>query len=260
MIMDNLYNKISIIFVLIYIFILYTFDFSDKMIYLLILTIGLILYLSLCGTNKIIENMENDITKEGEIISKNRKIDELTERIKTLEEAVKSNEWSVYRTHEIQKLRNIKDNIEESTTISTTNSTTTTNIEPILTEEKVEPLSKPNRIEPMGMFDSICFDKMVKDKKYNLINEKQLDTYLGSTLPLESSKTEGGLYGPSIDGQEKSPKKMSMFGNNQSSISCCDNSPFFTSTGCICITGEQEKYIGSRGGNHILPEKSQCPV
>ena len=43
--MDYLYNKISTIFVLIYIFILFTVDFEDKMPYLLFMTSLLIIFL-----------------------------------------------------------------------------------------------------------------------------------------------------------------------------------------------------------------------
>lgn len=249
-------NNFNTVLLLLYIIIVFTIDFSDKMIYLLILTFGLIIYLSFCKNNKIIENMENEEKTEDKIISKNEKIDELTERIKSLEEIVTSNEWSVYRTHEITKLKNIL-NIEKGNILETT---TTTTYEPILIEDEVEPLSKPNRIEPMGTFDGLCIDKMVNKVDYDLVDDEELDTYLGSTIPLIPQKTKDGLFGPSVDGKEKSPKKMSIFGNNQTSISCCDKSPFFTSTGCICITDDQEKYINSRGGNHVLPEKAQCPL
>ena len=183
-------------------------------------------------------------------------MNELINRVKILEEVLTTKKWSAAQSYEITSLRNkldgmrLSDQEKESTTLTLTIPTLT----PVpLT---VEPLSKNNPIKPMGMFDGLCIPE--KSKDYNLVNEDQLNTYLGSTIPLKTVKTTGGLEGPSIDGTGKTPQKLSIFGNNQSSISCCDESPFFTSTGCICITKEQEKYIGSRGGNHIFPEKEQC--
>ena len=271
MIMEYLYNKTTTIFVLIYIFILFTFDFEDKIPYLIFITLLLIIFIYKNGNKRVIETMDNidnqeTVGNEGnevnvgdEELTEEQSMDNLSERIKILEEMVSLKEWSSAQSHEITRLRSKLDGIKDKDKEDET--TTTPTLAPF--EPKLEDapkISKKYPIKPMGMFDSICFDDMVKDKKYNLIDEKQLDTYLGSTLPLESTKTEGGLDGPSIDGREKTPKKMSMFGNNQSSISCCDKSPYFTSTGCICITDEQEKFIGSRGGNHELPEKSQCLV
>jgi hypothetical protein len=263
MIMEYLYNKTTTIFVLIYIFILFTYDFEDKIPYLIFITLLLIFFIYKNGNKRVIETMDNidnqdnvDNVDNEELADENI-IDNLSERIKILEEMVSLKEWSSAQSHEITRLRSKLDDINDKED-ETTTTPTLAPFEPKL--EDTPKISKKYPIKPMGMFDSICFDDMVKDKKYNLIDEKQLDTYLGSTLPLESTKTEGGLDGPSIDGSEKTPKKMSMFGNNQSSISCCDKSPYFTSTGCICITDEQEKFIGSRGGNHELPEKSQCLV
>ena len=285
MIMEYLYSKMTTIFILFYIFILFTFDFEDKIPLLIFITLLLIFFIYKNRNKRVIEtmdnvdnqvtsdnvdnqvtagnvdnqvtsdNVDNQVTAGNEELTEEQRMNNLSERIKILEEMVALKEWNSAQSHEITQLRSqlVKKDKDETTTTPT--------LVPFVPKLKDAPkISKKHPIKPMGMFDSICFDDMVKDKKYNLIDEKQLDTYLGSTLPLESTKTEGGLDGPSIDGQEKTPKKMSMFGNNQSSISCCDNSPFFTSTGCICLTGEQEKFIGSRGGNHVLPEKSQCFV
>ena len=58
MIMDYLYTKISTIFVLIYIFILFTFDFEDKIPHLIGMTILLIVILYY-NRNKTIETMDN---------------------------------------------------------------------------------------------------------------------------------------------------------------------------------------------------------
>lgn len=277
MIMDYLYTKISTIFVLIYIFILFTFDFEDKIPHLIGMTILLIVILYY-NRNKTIETMDNiqatsvssepvpppppppPTDEESEMTNKEMEdtVNDLNDRIKILEEMVSLKEWSAAQSHEITELRNklemVKQKNEEEEIIQSTVST----MEPILTKQ--ENISRSNPITPMGAFDGLCIDSMVKKTEYDLVKDNELNTYLGSTLPLILEKTEPVLNGPTIDGQEGSPKKLSMFGNNQSSISCCDKSPFFTSTGCVCITDNQEKYINSRGGNHILPEKAQCPL
>jgi len=45
--------------------------------------------------------------------------------------------------------------------------------------------------------------------------------------------------------------KLSMFYDNTSSPDCCP-STYSTSTGCVCATSEQMKYLNKRGGNRTL--------
>lgn len=46
--------------------------------------------------------------------------------------------------------------------------------------------------------------------------------------------------------------QLSMFYDNKSSPDCCP-STYTTSTGCVCATSEQMKYLNSRGGNRTFP-------
>lgn len=45
--------------------------------------------------------------------------------------------------------------------------------------------------------------------------------------------------------------QLTMFSNNKSSPDCCP-STYSTSTGCVCATSEQMKYLNTRGGNRTL--------
>ena len=68
--------------------------------------------------------------------------------------------------------------------------------------------------------------------------------------PLKPSFTDNSyLSGPPIDGDPKSETKMFMLANNRTSPNCCP-STFSTSTGCLCTTKNQRKYISSRGNNN----------
>ena len=42
---------------------------------------------------------------------------------------------------------------------------------------------------------------------------------------------------------------MFMFANNKFSHDCCNTSSISSSNGCACITKEQQKLLGTRGGN-----------
>lgn len=46
--------------------------------------------------------------------------------------------------------------------------------------------------------------------------------------------------------------QLAMFYDNKSSPDCCP-STYSTSTGCVCATVEQMKYLNSRGGNRTFP-------
>lgn len=272
MVNNCLYKKIDIIVIILYVLILFTYDFKDNLKYLLIITALVIFILYKTKDNKIVENLEDyektieEMFEEQTTTStatNQEKIEAILNRIKILEEMARLKNWSQAQSYELTRLKGyinemneMNENKKEGTTI--TQSTILSDVP--VKQIDVPLLSKNNPIQPMGTFDGLCIDEMVKRQDYNLIDEDELKTYLGYTIPLELNKTMGGLSGPSVDGHEGSPKKMSIFGNNQSSISCCDKSSFFTSTGCICLTDKQEKYIGSRGGNHILPEKEQCPL
>ena len=65
-------------------------------------------------------------------------------------------------------------------------------------------------------------------------------------LPELSHDDNSALFGPPIDGQDGSDKKMFMFANNRTSPNCCPGT-FSTSTGCVCTTENQRDFIASRG-------------
>ena len=118
------------------------------------------------------------------------------------------------------------------------------------TETKTETVgSKLN----MGPYDGLCLKTgneeywMKSPDNSELVSNEQLFTYLGSQGPLKMALSDqAALTGPSITGKEGSPTKMSIFANNQASLSCCP-STYSTSTGCICTTEDQRRFINSRG-------------
>ena len=108
----------------------------------------------------------------------------------------------------------------------------------------------------MGPFDGLCLQTGNKESWMKspdntaLIPNDALFTYLSSQGPLKPVFTDNSaLTGPSIDGHPESAKKMFMFANNRTSPNCCP-STFSTSTGCVCTTSKQRKYISSRGNNN----------
>ena len=62
------------------------------------------------------------------------------------------------------------------------------------------------------------------------------------------------LSGPTVDGDDESPQRLSMLSNNKASFDCCTNSPFTTNTGCVCLTEKQRHFITTRGFNKSQPD------
>ena len=105
----------------------------------------------------------------------------------------------------------------------------------------------------MGPYDGLCLktgnNEYWKKSPDNteLLSNDQLFTYLGSQGPLKMALSDqAALSGPSITGKKGAPEKLSMFANNQASLSCCP-STYSTSTGCVCTTEDQRNFINSRG-------------
>lgn len=48
------------------------------------------------------------------------------------------------------------------------------------------------------------------------------------------------------------PKNLFMFGDNANKPECCP-STYSGSTGCVCVSEDQMKYLNSRGGNRTFP-------
>ena len=110
--------------------------------------------------------------------------------------------------------------------------------------EEKEPINKFR----MGPYDGLCIssDKFMEN---NLISNENLVTYFGFQIPQQHVSSQDILKGPTIDGKKDSPQKLTMFANNKTSINCCGESPYMTSTGCVCLTENQRRFIQSRGFN-----------
>lgn len=100
----------------------------------------------------------------------------------------------------------------------------------------------------MGPYDGLCIssEKLMDN---NIVDNKDLVTYFGFQIPPSYVSSQDILTGPTVDGKKDSPQKLSMFANNKTSLNCCKESPFMTSTGCICLTDDQRKFIQTRGFN-----------
>jgi hypothetical protein len=103
----------------------------------------------------------------------------------------------------------------------------------------------------IGMYDNLCLDHLEKENTYTLADEDDVNTFLGTSIPLGiKNSNHSKLTGPPVDGLEGSRQRLNMFETNKTSISCCENSPFLSSNGCVCLTKDQEGYLMNRGGNH----------
>ena len=71
--------------------------------------------------------------------------------------------------------------------------------------------------------------------------------YQGAELPLECKKTLYSGMGPSVTGLEGGDQNMFMLYRNKSSPNCCP-STFSTSTGCVCTTEDQRRFVASNRG------------
>ena len=70
----------------------------------------------------------------------------------------------------------------------------------------------------MGMYDGMCLDHLKKENIYDLADEADVNTFLGTTLPLKVRNADNSkLNGPSVDGNDNSPKRLNMFETNKTS-------------------------------------------
>lgn len=88
--------------------------------------------------------------------------------------------------------------------------------------------------------------------KYSLIPADSLRIYQGSTLPDGFTPpiqfdTDDTL--PTVDGRDGSAKSMFMMSFNKCDPSCCP-STYSCSGGCVCLTKDQQQFIGTRGSNN----------
>ena len=100
----------------------------------------------------------------------------------------------------------------------------------------------------MGTYDGLCLSGLTTKTNYHLVDNDKVHSYMGVQYPPEEVSTEDDvLDGPAIDGDDDSPHKLSMFANNMTSINCCGDSPYVSSSGCICMTKKQKQFIQNRG-------------
>ena len=115
-------------------------------------------------------------------------------------------------------------------------------------KEEIKMTSSDDKFR-MGPYDGLCIssDKFMDNE---IIDNDDLVAYFGFQIPPQHVKTsQDVLKGPTVDGQKDSPQKLSMFANNKTSLNCCGESPYMTSTGCVCLTDNQRSFIQSRGFN-----------
>ena len=118
---------------------------------------------------------------------------------------------------------------------------------------KVRHFAEYKTTTPMGMYDGLCLDHLKKENVYGLGDESEVNTFLGTSIPLKVRKADNSKLenGPTVDGNENTPKRMNMLETNKTSIACCEDSPYLSNNGCVCLTSDQEDYLVNRGGNHV---------
>ena len=110
---------------------------------------------------------------------------------------------------------------------------------------KLTPVESKFRIGP---YDGLCVSSDRLTDEYYVPNDK-LTTYFGVHGPIQVQSSQDILTGPTIDGEKDTPQKLSTLANNKTNFSCCGESPYTTSSGCICLTQKQRNYIRTRGFN-----------
>ena len=128
-----------------------------------------------------------------------------------------------------------------------------TDPEPISSEETFEEKNIPKLTVVkdkfrIGPYDGLCISSNPISNK-DLIKNEELVTLLGVQGPMEILTSQDVLKGPTVDGTKDTPQKLTMFANNKVNFKCCGESPFTTSSGCICLTDNQKEFIRSRGFN-----------
>lgn len=88
--------------------------------------------------------------------------------------------------------------------------------------------------------------------KYALIPKDKLMVYQGNTLPDKGSGSpilDQHESLPTVDGKPDSSRSMFMLAYNKCDPSCCP-STYSCSGGCVCMTKDQQKFVGTRGANN----------
>lgn len=85
-----------------------------------------------------------------------------------------------------------------------------------------------------------------------ILDPLKMEVHQGVSGPVKYKKhiPDDDETKPSIDGDEKSLKSLSMVAYNRCAPECCIDSPYSCDRGCVCLTNKQYKFLGARGNNH----------
>jgi hypothetical protein len=86
----------------------------------------------------------------------------------------------------------------------------------------------------------------IKDNEKN--NEKEQDTSNETTINIYKDLETNNVKEEGLDSEIK---RLDVFENTKFSPECCPSN-YSSSTGCACMTPEQMKFLGQRGGNRTL--------
>lgn len=218
-------NLLKILVVVIYIFLVY--KFSDNITLLLLFTLAAIL--ALCNITKITEGyLSGDQYSPANFGSKDTFSPEFNNR-----DVDSSQQF------------NIKDN---EINISSKDGQY---VDVAKIVDDVVPVANFTKYQ-MGPYDNLVLttgnpvSEYVKLQTNSLATPGEVCVYQGNELPLQCKKSQGANVGPPVNGVVGSPQNLFMFADNKSSLNCCP-STFSTSTGCVCTTEEQRKYVNNRG-------------
>lgn len=87
---------------------------------------------------------------------------------------------------------------------------------------------------------------------YKLRKDGSFNTPQGTPLPLKGrDQLLNNPEGPPVNGLDGAPRALSVFAYNHSSPTCCygPNGGYSTSSGCVCVTPEQQRWFSSVANN-----------
>jgi hypothetical protein len=222
------------------------YKFYKNTVLLLLFTLATIL--ALCNINKIkegysISSIEQYAAAEFDSINNYDKVD-IYDKMRNSNKNNKNNKNNSNNSNNSNTVRVSNNNID----ITSNSDGSYVNVDAIVND--IIPVSPMNY--QMGPYDQLVLTTGNPKSEYlRLVNaplatDKNICVYQGHENPLECKKTTGVNIGPPINGVLGSPQNMFMFSNNKSSPNCCP-STFSTSTGCVCTTENQRKFVNSRG-------------
>ena len=237
--LDYILKNKNIVIIVIYAYLLVTYIDEDD--YFRMLTLTFFTGLLLCKLRNNVEGVENpdtDTAQDQDTAQdkEEKKIEDTNKEEKKIEYTDKEEKKIEDTDKEVKK---IEDTNKEGKKIADTNKKVIGSVT----------IKNPlKNMEPMGPYDGLCISGLEKNNNLKLLTSKEVKTYFGSPGPEKDVLSgEGEPDGPSVDGSEDSPHRLSMFANNKVSVGCCLESPFSSSNGCVCLTEKQKSFIQNRG-------------